>query len=132
MNASLSTSGTSSANNTGSPGQSGQGGSGGENHGVAEEEADSSVTEETEVIPQQAAIPFPMEEREGRKSRIIPPSEALAGAVGLPIQEAEAVAIPVEPVAPMANPTPQEVAAVHTTPVPTRRTPRGPMTDTDV
>ena len=51
------------------------------------------MTEETEVIPQQAAIPFPMEEREGRKSRIIPLSEALAGAVGLPIQEAEAVAI---------------------------------------
>ena len=104
----------------------------GENHGVAEEEADSSVTEETEVIPQQAAIPFPMEEREGRKSRLIPLSEALAGAVGLPIQEAEAVAIPVEPVVPVANPTPQEVAAAHTTPVPTRRTPREPMTDTGV
>ena len=47
-----------------------------------------------------------MEEREGRKSRLIPQSEALAGAVGLPIQEAEAGAIPVEPVVPTANPTP--------------------------
>ena len=103
-----------------------------EKHGVVEEEADSSVTEETEVIPQQADIPLPMEEREGRKSRLIPPSEALAVAVGLPIQEAEAGAIPVEPVAPMANPTPQEVAEVHTTPVPTRRTPLESMTDTDV
>ena len=104
----------------------------GEKHGVAEEEADSSVTEETEVIPQQAAIPFPMEEREGRKSRIIPPSEALAGAVGLPIQEAEAGAIPVEPVVPMANLTPQEAGAVHTTLAWTRQTPQEPMTDTGV
>ena len=88
------------------------------------------MTEETEVIPQQAAIPFPMEEREGRKSRLIPQSEALAVAVGLPIQEAEAGAIPVEPVVPTANPTPQEAGAAHTTPVPTRRTPLEPMPST--
>ena len=36
-----------------------------------EAEAVSSM-EETEVIPQQAVIPFPMEEREGRKGRLIP------------------------------------------------------------
>ena len=85
--------------------------------------------EETEVIPQQAVIPFPMEEREGRKSRLIPQSEALAVAVGLPIQEAEAGAIPVEPVVPTANPTPQEAGRLIT-PVPTRRTPLEPMPST--
>ena len=102
-----------------------------ESNGVAAGVEGSLVMEETEVIRQQAAFPFPMEGQGGRKSRIIPPSEALGVAVGLPIQGAEAVAIPEEPVAPMANHTRQEAVADPTIQGPSRTAPQALTQVTD-
>jgi len=72
-----------------------------------------------------------MEEQGGRKGRLIPLSEALAVAVGWPIQGEEAVAIPEDPVAPMENPTRQEAVAVPTIPEPSRTAPQGLTQVTD-